>query len=168
MHHIGYFDLDHFNGGPDMKGNAYPNNKLYFQMWVAELQSRFLKHPEYLHITINGLHPGFVASGIWNNLDGRDGSGQGLDFLLRYVAITPQQGSLAITHAATAPEFGPDPKKQGVGAGNGRGGGKYINRIWEAAPQRHCNNPDARSRLWAKLDEELHLGEKGLLNVLGR
>lgn len=151
-----------------MSGNTYPNNKLYFQMWVAELQSRLLKHPEYLHITINGVHPGFVASNIWNILEGRDGSGLVLNFLLRYVAITPQQGSLAITHAATSPVFGPDPKKQGVGVENGRGGGLYINRIWEAPSQWHCADLDARSRLWVKLDEELHLEEKGLLDVLGR
>jgi hypothetical protein len=120
-----------------MRGSDYGNNKLYFQMWVAELQSRFLKHPEYLK------------------------------FLLRYIAITPQQGSLAITHAATSPELGPDPKKQNVGASNGRGGGKYINRIWEAPPKFYCNDLDARSRLWIKLDEELHLRDKGLLAVLG-
>lgn len=168
LHHLGHFDLEHFNGGPEMKGNPYTNNKLYFQMWVVELQSRLLKHPEYLHITINGLHPGFVASGIWNNLATRDGSGFGLNFLLRYVAINSQQGSLAITHAATSPEFGPDPKRQGVGAENGRGGGLYINRIWEAPRQWHCNDPDSRSRLWIKLDEELHLEEKGFLDILGR
>jgi hypothetical protein len=151
-----------------MRGNDYGNNKLHFQMWIAELQSRFLKHPEYLHITINGVNPGYVASGIWNTInDADDASGRVLKFLVRYIAITPQQGSLAITHAATSPELGPDPKKQNVGASNGRGGGKYINRIWEAPPKFYCNDPDARSRLWTKLDEELHLREKGLLTVLG-
>lgn len=87
--------------------------------------------------------------------------------LLRYIAITPQQGSSAITHAATSPELGPDPKRQNVGASNGRGGGKYINRIWEASPKFECNDPDARSKLWIKLDEELYLREKGLITTLG-
>jgi hypothetical protein len=161
-------DLDHFNGGPEMRGNDYAGNKLYFQMWVAELQSRLLKHPEYMHITINGVNPGFVASGIWNSVDSnRDAGFRRLKFLTRYMAITPQQGSLAITYAATSPEFGPDPNKQAVGASNGRGGGKYINRIWEASPKHWCNNEDARSKLWIKLDEELHLADKGLLTVLG-
>lgn len=134
-------------------------------MWIAELQSRFLKHPEYLHITINGVNPGFVASGIWNTL--KEAERRYLEFLLRYVAITPQQGSLAITNAATSPEFGPDPKKQNVGASNGRGGGKYINRIREAPPKSYCDDPVARSRLWIKLKKELHLQEKGLLTTLG-
>ena len=149
-----------------MKGGDYDSNKLYFQMWVAEMQSRFLKHPEYLHITINGINPGYVASGIWNAV-ADDAGGQFLKTLVRYLAITPQQGSLAITHAATSPELGPDPEKQNVGAANGRGGGKYINRIWEAPEKYHCNDPIARSRLWIKLDEELHLQDKGLLAILG-
>lgn len=162
-----------------MKGNDYPNNKLYFQMWVAELQARLLKHPEYLHITVNGVNPGFVASGLWIPVQGEgegesEGEGEGddvlgriLGLLLRYFAISPQQGSVAITHAATSAELGPDPTRQNVGAPGGRGGGKYINRVWEAAPKVFCNDPDARSRLWIKLDEELHLREKGLLGVLG-
>ncbi|KAJ5503915.1 Short-chain dehydrogenase/reductase SDR [Penicillium fimorum] len=166
-HHLGLFDIDHVNGEPGSKGNDYRNNKLYFQMWVAEMQSRLLKHPEYLHITINGVHPGFVASGIWDGLENAGRAPAGLYLLLRYVAITSQQGGLAISHAATSLEFGPDPKKQGVGAENGRGGGKYINRIWEGPMKSYCNNPEARSRLWIKLDEELGLREKGLLEVLG-
>ena len=138
-------------------------------MWVAELQSRFLRHPEYLHITINGVNPGFVASGIWNNIKGTDDvPGRLLKFFSYYIGITPQQGSMAITNAATSPELGPDPKKQNIGASNGRGGGKYINRIWEAPPKSECNDPDARLKLWIKLDEELHLQEKGLLTILGR
>jgi hypothetical protein len=160
------FDLDHFNGGLEMKGTDYECNKLYFQMWVAEMQSRFLKHPEYLHITINGINPGYVQSNIWKGI-GDDVSSRFLKSIAPYFAITPQQGSLAIIHAATSPELGPDPRKQNVGAANGRGGGKYINRIWEAPPQYLCNDPDARSRLWTKLDEELRLQEKGLLTVLG-
>lgn len=168
IHHLGVFDLENFNGGPEMRGNDYTNNKLYYQMWVTELQSRFLKHPEYLHITVNGVNPGFVASGIWKPKTAIEGlSTRILTYLLRYIAITPQQGSLAITHAATCPEFGPDPQKQSVGAPNGRGGGKYINRIWEAPAHSYCNDPGARSRLWVKLDEELHLQEKGLLTILG-
>ncbi|KAF4768127.1 hypothetical protein N7455_012548 [Penicillium solitum] len=166
-HHLGVFDLEHFNGALGGEGNDYRNNKLYFQMWVAELQSRLLKNPEYLHVTINGVHPGFVDSGIWHNLRDTGKAPGGLDLLLRYFAINSQQGGLAISHAATALEFGPDPKKQGVGVENGRGGGKYINRIWEGPAKSHCNDQEARSRLWVKVDEELGLQEKGLLAGLG-
>ncbi|KAB8229877.1 uncharacterized protein BDW43DRAFT_314525 [Aspergillus alliaceus] len=47
---------EHFHEGPERRGNEYQTNKLYWQMWVAELQSRFRKHPEYLHIIINEVY----------------------------------------------------------------------------------------------------------------
>lgn len=136
-------------------------------MWVAEMQSRFLKHREYVHITINGVHPGFVASGIWDALKHTGFVNRVFGFLLRFLAIDSKQGSYAIANAATNPVFGPDPKTQGVGAVEGRGGGKYINRIWEAPPKMHVGDPEARGAVWKKLNEELHLQEKGLLAVLG-
>ncbi|KAH8647703.1 hypothetical protein BX600DRAFT_490271 [Xylariales sp. PMI_506] len=166
FHHLGIVDLEHVNCGPDMSGNDYTNNKLYFQMWITELQSRFLKHSEYLHITVHGVNPGYVASGIWKSIRPEDISGQFLGFLAPYLAITPEQGSFAITHAATSPKLGPDPKTQSVGSSQGGGGGKYINRIWEAPPHPDCANTEARLRLWIKLDEELHLQEKSLLSIL--
>ncbi|KAJ5278657.1 hypothetical protein N7478_004029 [Penicillium angulare] len=157
VHHFGVFDLDHFNGGLEMKGNDYHNNKLYFQMWLTELQIRCLKHPEYAHIRINGVHPGFVASGIWHDDLKRSGiSIRALAFLLRYVAITPQQGSLAIINAVTNLECGRDIS-----------GGKYFNRVWEAPAHSYCRDEDARCKLWVKLDQVLNLRERGLFDVLG-
>ncbi|KAJ5917008.1 hypothetical protein N7504_001023 [Penicillium tannophilum] len=156
VHHFGVFDLDHFNGGQEMRGNDYHNNKLYFQMWLTELQLRCLKHPEYSHVRINGVHPGSVASGIWHNdLKSNDISTRALTLFLRYVAITPQQGSLAITNAAISPM-----------CGRTTSGGKYLNRIWEAPSHPYCQDSDARYKLWTKLDQVLHLREKGLLEVL--
>lgn len=152
LHHVGALDLDHFNNEPGMRGGDYPNNKLYFQMWVSELQARLRKHADYAHITVVGVHPGFVASGIWTELKDTAVLSRILNPLLRYVAITSQQGSLAITHAATGPRSD---------------GGKYFNRIWEAPSRPYCHDPEARSRVWAKLDEELGLKEKGLLEILG-
>lgn len=150
-----------------MIGEPYQNNKLWFQMWVVEMQSRFLKHPEYLHITINGVHPGFVASGIWNILEDHGILDRAHGLVRKYLAIDSKQGSFGITNAATNPVFGPNPETQGVGSVKGRGGGKYINRIWEAVPKAHCHDPEARAGVWRKLDEELHLQDKGLLAVLG-
>ncbi|KAJ5729020.1 NAD(P)-binding protein [Penicillium malachiteum] len=54
-HHMGQLDFEHFNGGPGLGTLAYSNNKLFFQMWIVEMQSRFLKHPEYLHLRFMGL-----------------------------------------------------------------------------------------------------------------
>lgn len=155
-HHVGRLELDgdRFNSGPDMRGNDYANNKLYFQMWVAEMQTRLLAHVEYRHVTINGVNPGYVASGIWNDT-GNHVAARVMKFMARIFAITPQQGSLAIVHAATSEVLGPDR------------GGRYFNRIWDAPPKSCCNDPVSRGKLWIKLDEELHLEEKGLLTVLG-
>lgn len=82
------------------------------------------------------------------------------------LGIDSQQGSLAILHVATSPEAGPDPEVQGVGK-DGKGGGRYYNRIWEDQSMPHCEDPDCRSRVWRKANDELKLSEKGLLDVLG-
>ena len=88
-------------------------------------------------------------------------------FLASRVGINSQQGSLAILHAATSLEAGPDPTIQGAGKEGGKGGGRYFNRIWEDESMPHCEDPDCRSRVWRKVNEELKLSEKGLLDVLG-
>ncbi|CZT24839.1 uncharacterized protein RCC_10567 [Ramularia collo-cygni] len=171
FHYLGRFNVAKMNGGLHPGGDGvkyYQDNKLYFQTWLTELQFRLLQHEEYKHITINGCHPGFVNSGIWNLV----GSGIWknikeylIQTLAKYMAITSQQGSLAITYTATAPEAGADPATQGVGAG--KGGGRYFNRIWEQDSMPHCRDRDARLRVWRKVNEELGLQDKGLLNVVG-
>ncbi|RFU29552.1 hypothetical protein B7463_g6773, partial [Scytalidium lignicola] len=141
------------------------------EIWLTELQHRLLQHSEYKHITVNGLHPGYVNTGVWN-LNKTDSwatwARQWVVKTMAYFrAITPQQGSLAIRYVATAPECGPDPKTQGVGDPEGKGGGRYFNRIWEEEAMPHCRDNDARLRVWRKVNEELKLDEKGLLDVLG-
>ncbi|KAL4802194.1 hypothetical protein BDV18DRAFT_167053 [Aspergillus unguis] len=161
FHFLGKFDLDHFNGEAGMQGNPYGNNKLYFQTWLVELHNRLLNNNKYKHITVNGINPGYVNTGIWNNP--RPDVSQNLDrygyvffqWLASWVAITPQQGSMAIVYAATSEEFGPDVEVQGVGTGRGKGGGHYINRIWDAAMMPHCTDQETRKRIWTKVAEEL-------------
>lgn len=89
---------------------------------------------------------------------------QGMASLL---GITPQQGSLCILYAATALECGPDPSTQGVGVNGGKGGGRYFNRIWEDEPMPHTRDIDCRMRVWRKVNDELGLQEKGLLDIVG-
>jgi hypothetical protein len=120
---------------------------------------------------VNGVHPGYVNSGIWN-LNKQEGI---IDTIKTYLVqllasllgISPQQGSLAILHAATSEECGPDPKTQGVGEIGGKGGGRYFNRIWEDTPMPHTKDPDCRLRVWRKVNDELKLKEKGLLDIVG-
>ncbi|RDW63206.1 uncharacterized protein DSM5745_10317 [Aspergillus mulundensis] len=129
LHYTGQFDLEHFNGEPGMAGEPYGNNKLYYQTWLTELQHRLLASEKHKHITINGMHPGYVNSGIWNNPrpeireTGLDRLYRIWKFMAGYLAISPQQGSLAIVYAATSGEFGADAKVQGVGSVGGKGGG---------------------------------------------
>ena len=177
FHFLGRFNLANFNGelGETQGGaegvNHYQNNKLWFQIWLAELQRRMLATPRFRHITVNGVHPGYVASGIWNLNNEGSWLNSLKSLLLRLAAwilgISEQQGSLAILNAATAPEAGPDPEVQGVGDKGGKGGGRYFNRIWEETPMPHTLDQDCRQRVWRKVNDELKLEEKGLLDVLG-
>jgi hypothetical protein len=81
------------------------------------------------------VHPGYVNSGIWNlnkqnSMLERIKEGA-VKVRAYFFAITPQQGSLAILHGAVSETAGPDVEKQGVGQKEGKGGGRYFNRIWE-------------------------------------
>lgn len=171
FHFYGKYDLRNFNaemGDPGHDGvQYYQNNKLWYQTWLTELQHRLLLIPEYKHITVNGVHPGYVNSGIWNMNKPSPWKQWFLQGLAGFLGITPQQGSLCILHAATALDCGPDPKTQGVGIEGGKGGGRYFNRTEEDEPMPHTKDPDFRMRVWRKCNDELGLQEKGLLNVVG-
>ena len=175
FHFLGRYDLTNFNAehGASVAGGVrfYQNNKLWFQIWVAELQRRLIQHDQYKHITVNGIHPGYVNSGIWNLNDETSWLTPLVTGVVRVMAyfmgISTQQGSLAILHAATSLDAGPDPKTQGVGEEGGKGGGRYFSRTTEEEPMPHTKDADCRQRVWRKLNDELKLEEKGLLGVLG-
>ncbi|KAL4861756.1 hypothetical protein BDV12DRAFT_179807 [Aspergillus spectabilis] len=169
FHFLGKFDLDHFNWEDGKVGSSYGNNKLYFQTWLSELHHRLLASDKYKHITVNGINPGYVNTGIWTNPLPEIGFTIGYPFfraLATFFAITTQQGSLSIVYVATSPEFGPNPDVQGVGVLGGKGGGHYINRIWEAEAMPYCSDKEARLALWEKVSTELKLKERGLDKVL--
>ncbi|KAL4887248.1 hypothetical protein BJY04DRAFT_212292 [Aspergillus karnatakaensis] len=169
FHFLGKFDLAHFNFEVGKIGSSYGNNKLYFQIWVAELHRRLVAKEKYRHITVNGINPGYVNTGIWTNPLPEIAFTIGYPFfraLATFFAINAQQGSLSIVYGATSAEFGPDPGVQGVGEVGGRGGGHYINRIWEAEAMPHCADEETRLALWEKVSGELKLGERGLDAIL--
>ena len=171
FHYLGQFDLGNFNAEKELAGyegvQFYMNNKLWFQTWLRELQRRLLQHEQYKHITINGVHPGYVNSGVWN-LNSKSWRKEIVLKAMAWIyAIDTQQGSVAITNAATSVDAGPDPEVQGVGQEGGKGGGRYFNRITEEVPMPHTKDQDARLRVWRKVNDELRLQEKGLLDILG-
>lgn len=80
--------------------------------------------------------------------------------LMKYIAIDSQQGSLAITYAATAPEWG---LRQETANGKAiGGGGRYCNRIWEEEPMPQTRDPECRRKIWEFVNEELKLDETWL------
>lgn len=165
MQFLGKFDLSKANES----WGSYPNNKLFFQTWLTEFQSRVLKHDELKRITIHGVHPGYVQTGIWTStktVDPNQSMGAGewlLNSFLDSVGIDAQQGSLTITYAATAPECGPDPLTQNADGAAGKGGGRYFNRIFEAEPMPQTKDPECRRQIWQLVADELKLEERGLL-----
>lgn len=171
FHYLGEFEIANFNGVPDGSGSEgvqyYKNNKLYFQIWLNELQRRLLQHDNFKHITVNGFHPGYVASGIW-----RVQRQFWLRWLLVWVlslfaslfGINSKQGSMALVFLATAPQTGPQASSKEKVVGNG---GRYFNRIWEEEGMPHAKDPDIRGRVWRKVAQELELERRGLLDVLG-
>lgn len=171
FHYPGRFDLTNFNAEKGLAGyegvQFYMNNKLWFQTWLTELQRRMLQFEELKHITVNGVHPGYVKTGVWHLNSNRPLRSLALKAMAWYVGIDSQQGSLAITNAVTSVEAGPDPAVQGVGGQGGKGGGRYFNRITEEVPMPHTQDQDARLRVWRKVNDELGLEKKGLLDTLG-
>ncbi|CZT04833.1 hypothetical protein WAI453_007643 [Rhynchosporium graminicola] len=152
MQYIGTFDLTNANNG----SASYPNNKLYFQAWLTELQERMSKNDNFDHIVIHGVHPGYTITNIWAS-NGLDMFSRFAGWLMHYVGIDSQQGSLAIINAATNPEW----SLQRSG-----GGGTFANRIWMAKPMPQTKDPGCRRQVWDFVGEELKLKSKGLLEGL--
>jgi NAD(P)-dependent dehydrogenase (short-subunit alcohol dehydrogenase family) len=104
-HYAGNFNIANWNGQPGDEGivlKYYQNNKLNFQIWLTEFQRRLLQHEQYKHITINGFHPGYVNSGIWNLANAKTSwiawfLQYFLQILAYFIAITPQQGSVPLS-----------------------------------------------------------------------
>ncbi|PSN69569.1 WW domain-containing oxidoreductase [Corynespora cassiicola Philippines] len=153
MMYFGTFDVNKFNGAGCRGEDFYCNNKLFLQVWLTELQLRLIGSGRYNHITINGVHPGYVNTGMWH-VEKEKGWAAWKKYLEEAVvkllaklfAISAEQGSYAIIHAALDPQCG-------------SGGGNYFNRIWKAESMPHCYDSESRFIVWRKVMEELRLEE---------
>jgi NAD(P)-dependent dehydrogenase (short-subunit alcohol dehydrogenase family) len=160
LQYLGKFDLANVNSGI----NGYPNNKLYFQAWLTELQYRLSIHANYKHIAVLGVHPCYVKTNIWHPPQENTSVSFPdwvLNGLLKYVGIDAQQGSLAITYAATAKECGLEARKLHVGKESGKD--MYRSRIWKEEPMPQTMDPEHCWKIWEYVNKELKLEEKGLL-----
>ncbi|KAJ5697959.1 hypothetical protein N7488_011643 [Penicillium malachiteum] len=169
----GHFDPENMNHCEELpvhaRGHLYANNKLYLQTWIGEIQRRFLLHEKYRHITINGTHPGFANSGIWNFSEKNSVTTYAgalkksiNQFLVRNIGISIEQASFSLINLGTNPKFGPNPDLQEVGEQGATGGGNYFNRIWKEIQSPYCEDPASRLQVWNKVNEELLSVRKNL------
>jgi len=119
--------------------SVYAKSKLANILFTRELARRWDDHG----ITVNAVHPGFVASDF-----GRDGDMSrlaGLAYpLIRVFALTPEQGARTQVHVASAPEV------EGVTGG-------YWAKSAPATPSAAAQDDAAAARLWA-VSEQLVAG----------
>jgi len=77
--------------------NAYCRSKLANLLFTYELARRL----QGTGVTVNALHPGFVATGFAGN---NGWLGRLFQSLARWTAISPEEGAQTILYLATAPE----------------------------------------------------------------
>ena len=107
---------------------AYRMSKLANLLFTYELARRL----EGTGLTVNGLHPGLVATNLLSN---NGFTGRLITFFLRFRGMTPQEGSRTSVYLATSPDV------------EGVTGGYYIDH--EAVPSSNASyNRDMAARLW--------------------
>lgn len=102
---------------------AYANSKLALVLFTRELARR---EPR---ISVNAVHPGAIATGIWRSAP------QPFRFLLDLVLPSPKKGAQPVVRLAAAPEM------EGVS-------GRYFDRQRLVAPALAAGNDADAARLW--------------------
>lgn len=136
-------------------------------IWLTELQLRLLRHPDYSHIVVHGVHPGYVKSGIWRPVKEASATIRRADplywlpiTLLDWFGIDSRQGGLAIVNAAISSELG----LKADGADEFSGGAKYLNRIWEEEASPHTRDSSSRKEVWDFIVGELDMEKRSSIS----
>lgn len=176
---LDFANMDYEKSNGEVRGpggvQAYCDTKLYFTMWTKELQDRLSESDEYRHIIVNGVHPGFIGSNIWNAPGIKDlmwPQPQLLNFLISSLAVSTEQGSLCILHGALHPAFGIRPSELKDLGGDSPGtqlpkgfsaqrGGHYIQRERAETPRPECFDRLARGRLWNRTLQDINAQQHG-------
>lgn len=136
--HVGVkIDFDNLQGEKSYSGwNAYQVSKLENILFTYELAERLAK----TNVTVNALHPGFVASNFGDNNSGFMGG------LLRVaktlVAINKDKGSETSFYLCSSPEV------ESVS-------GKYFDKCKEKNSSKESKSVENRKLLWDKTEEIL-------------
>ena len=122
-------EFENLNGEQEYKAwKAYQKSKLANVLFTYELLERV---PE--DITVNCLHPGFVATNFGHNNGGF--FGPALKIAQRISAIDPEEGAKTSIFLCSAPEV------KGVT-------GKYFYKCQPKTSSRESRNEDTGNRLW--------------------
>ena len=113
--------------------NAYGQSKLGIMLFTFELARRL----EGTGVTANVVHPGVVATNIFNLGGWKGGLVAVLGPLLRLFLLSPEQGASTTLHVATAPELATVT-------------GKYFKASKEVAPNPRGLDRDLAAALWEK------------------
>jgi len=97
-------------------------------------------------VTVNALHPGWVATGFGGNNGWRGGLWQ---FVSRCFAISPEAGARTVVYLAAAPEVG-------------RTSGRYFVREQAVRSSPASYDAGAAKQLWQKSRELTHLASASL------
>ncbi len=122
-------DFENLNGEQEYKAlKAYQKSKLANVLFTYELLKKVPGN-----ITVNCLHPGFVATNFGHNNGGF--FGPVLKFAQRISAIDPEEGAKTSVFLCSAPEV------KGVS-------GKYFYKCQPKTSSRESRNMDTGKRLW--------------------
>jgi len=141
-HFGGRINFDDLNAEKGYSGwGAYSNSKLMNVLFTYELARRL----QGSGVTVNCLHPGFVATQFGKNNGGL--IGLGLSLVQRVGAISPQQGAETTLYLATSPEV------EGIT-------GRYFDQKKAVESSKISQDEETARRLWEISLELTGLKEK--------
>ncbi len=129
-HQMGTIKFDDIEGRRRFGGwGAYSQSKLGNILFTYELAARL----EGSGVTVNALHPGFVATNFGHNNGGV--IGYGTHIVQKLVAISPEQGAQTQIYLASSPDVA-------------NVSGQYFVKSKPATSSRAAHDPATAKRLW--------------------
>lgn len=131
-HYSGEIDLNDLQNEKRYFGfKAYANSRLATVFFTQELAERLLN----TSVTVNALHPGHVATGIWNLWPKQNRLQSVLNKVLNMFMISPEQGAQTSIYLATSGDIA------GIT-------GKYFDNKETKLPSPKCIDKELQVALW--------------------